>query len=272
MCFSIRNYYLHRWKSRNRDATYLQFFNWLKSSGASIVQSAYDVWRNQCHILLSQDQDLAILNEVYEIFLKLEFDVLESFENSLKVLDLVETIRVTCNFPDHIFSTLQTCYSISDIFYCLQKYWSFCSYQLLRNLIEIYGTDEDKEKLEYYRRILFDRVYKCQIARFPLNIYGNLYLATEKIEDLTITVELDKELIAVGNIQHIHIKFAELFDVHPCQLHLLRVSGNDSREYNLHFLICSWIAEDFLNVPKTAESTFEEIHIVNFSVGQYYEV
>lgn len=267
--FYTRNYYLECWKSRNPDVTYLQFFDWLKKSGVPMVQSAYDIWRNLCHFSLSQDpNNLAVLNEVYEVFLKLENNVLKSFENE-NTQDLVKIIKEICNFPDSVFSTVQ---SVLQVFHISRRYWSFCSCDLLHELIEIYGTDEDKQMLQYYQMILYDHIYKCQIAQLPLNIYGNLYLTNENTKDLIITVEMDRDSIAVGHICYVHAEFAKVFSVHPCQMHFLQMSGNDSGDYNLHFLACHWIADDFLDIPQTAESTLAQLHIINFSVGQCFEV
>ena len=90
--FFIRNYLLNKWKSQNIGARYVEFFEQLQEIGSSIVQSAYDTWLELCHMPLSSKPDLATLNEVYEVFVAMESDVLQSFER-VGIATFVKTIK-----------------------------------------------------------------------------------------------------------------------------------------------------------------------------------
>lgn len=246
------------------------FFEQLNKAAPHRVQVAYDIWLRLCHVSMSRSPKLASLHELYEVFMRLESEIYQSFKGRITYEHFISHVKEICKFPEH---AIQHC-SLSSLFKAIRRYWSFCSYQLLKDLIKVLGTDEDRAKEEYYSK-LYDEVMMCGIFNLPKNIYGNLYFTTEDIErvtktsKLTIIIRMDKDLAKVANVQYVHLNFSKIFDVHPNAMHFAAINGDDHEECRLEFIATDWIIEEFMNIPSDIDDCLiENMHVIGYAIGE----
>ena len=67
------------------------------------------------------------------------------------------------SFLHHEHDKLAKSNNIQDIFIILSNYWSFLDYTLLENIIEKFGSEEDKENLERYKSEVKQFLKSCKV-------------------------------------------------------------------------------------------------------------
>jgi len=99
-------------------------------------------------------------------------------------------------------------------------YWSFFNYELLEHIIQVFGTPEDKSKLQKY---LDDLKKFCQrrIFEVPAHVYGN----ERKEQDwVKFTVKLDDEVQKLQDLCQVKSKIAEIIGLRLSALYLCHIA------------------------------------------------
>ena len=99
---------------------------------------------------------------------------------------------------------------MAESFEYLRKYWSFSNYQLLMDIVDKHGSDEDRREAEHYRSSFQQLVATRRNGFSAKPLWQSLHVC-RKNGHSNYAGGLDQDLVQVGNLMHIHSEFAKIF-------------------------------------------------------------
>lgn len=171
-----------------------------------LLKETKDMKRNYARLVTSTNESLQ-MQEVNPKDLAISILALGIFQADENVLN-------------DVGKNIRNATSIADIFLELMCYWSFFNYELLEHIIQVFGTPEDKLKLQKY---LDDLKKFCQrrIFEVPAHVYGN----ERKEQDwVKFTVKLDDEVQKLKDLCQVKSKIAEIIGLRLSALYLCRIA------------------------------------------------
>ena len=157
--------------------------------------------------------------------------------------------------------------SISEIFNILSAYWNYLNYEILEDTIELYGTSDDKRRLESYNERL-QRFCKRRIFELSLpestSSSGNTLSSKQKKLAVKLNVS---EGITCNELLRIRIRIAKILHV---KLATLIIDGVDAGCVQLTLLIPKFVAQEVF--PLSDEQTsalFRDASVIMLECGGY---
>ena len=109
--------------------------------------------------------------------------------------------------------------SISEIFYILSTYWSYLTYEILEDIIELYGTSDDRERLKKYDEELCNF---CKRRTFELPPEsGNDNMLSPKQKKFCVVLNFRKDITCEQLLQ-IRGRIAKILKVNLAMLTIQR--------------------------------------------------
>ncbi len=132
-------------------------FPYLKNSEMS--DEELDHYRTKLH-----QETKAIKSKFDRLVSKLQQTVKKSYE----VTDIAPSLK---SHEEHFKKPLCECSSVSDVFDNAASIWSFYDYRIIKDLINQFGAQSDKDNLEKYKDI-FRAYSKRRICECPNDAFG----------------------------------------------------------------------------------------------------
>ena len=154
--------------------------------------------------------------------------------------------------------------SISEIFNILSTYWNYLNYEILEDIIELYGTSDDAERLSNYNKELYKFCKRRIFELPPESSYGNTL--SPKQERFLVKLNMRKD-ITYEQLLQIRGRIAKVLKIRLAALVLSRV---DDGCVQLLFLIPKFVAQEIL--PLSFEQTSalsRDVSLIRLECGQY---
>ena len=107
------------------------------------------------------------------------------------------------------FNELKAADTIPKVFLILNDYFSFFNYHILQNLIEKFGTEEDKERLKIYKEDFYQyakrRIFECPSQFGPVSNIDHA--------DIFVILDAHYERYTVAEIEQFRLKLSEIVGV-----------------------------------------------------------
>ena len=144
--------------------------------------------------------------------------------------------------------------SISKIFITLRKYISFFNYEIIEQLIDHYGTNDDKRRLQEYRTAL-NAFCQRNVLEIPPK---DLDLSNPRPEAKQFVLKCTKDTLKLSDIQTLKEKIAIIMGLNPSTLQLYTIEEGC---VELHFLISTAVADRIFPVSPSQHSALSEIGV-----------
>ena len=154
--------------------------------------------------------------------------------------------------------------SISEIFNILSTYWNYLTYEILEDIIELYGTSDDAERLRKYNKELH-KFCKRRIFELPAES-GNGNTLSPKQKRFRVKLNF-REDITYQQLLQIRGIIAKILKIRLAALLLSRV---DEGCVQLTFLIPNFVAQEIF--PLSCEQTSQlskDVSVIRLEWGQY---
>ena len=155
--------------------------------------------------------------------------------------------------------------AISDIFIILSAYWNYLNYEILKYIIELYGTSEDIERLEKYNQKLHNF---CKRRIFELPETSNETGNVQNEKQAKFVVKLDvQENITCKQVLQIRRRIAKIFRINVAAL---TISQMDIGCVQLTFLIPKFVLEEVF--PLSSEQILalsKDASVISLECGSY---
>ena len=131
--------------------------------------------------------------------------------------------------------------SVSDIFIILSAYWNYLSYEILKHIIECFGTSDDKKRLENYNE---DIENFCKRRIFELLENGGDTDDIHNQKQAKVVIKLDvREDITYKEVFQIRQRIAKILCVN---LATLVIHSVDTGCVQLTFLVPKFVAQEII--------------------------
>lgn len=191
-------------------------------------------------------------------------DELISYLKMLEAYDPVKEVlqeqRVSV-FEEHL-QQLKNATSLSDIFDVVEKYCSFFNYDIIKNMIEDFGTDNDKKELLKYIRE-FNQYAKRRIYECPSNFTKG------KEEGARLHLKLDSKY------DERNLSALEEFQVSLCKI--LKVSVNslllcrlDAGCIEVEYQIPAFLQRGAFPLTSEQETALSDLGVLNLFTAGYH--
>ena len=157
--------------------------------------------------------------------------------------------------------------SISDIFIILSAYWNYLNYEILEYTIELYGTSEDKSRLESYNEELHE-FCKRRLFELSLSENGSSSGNASNPKQTRFKVKLNvREDITCKDLFRIRERFAEILHVN---LATLIIDHVDTGCVQLTFLIPNFVVQKILPISdKQIAVLSKDLSMIRLECGNY---
>ena len=159
--------------------------------------------------------------------------------------------------------------SIVEIFIILSAYWDYLTHEILEYIIELYGTDDDKERLKSYDEEL-QKFCQRRIFELPLppsgcgNGTGNALSPRQKKFSVKLSVRED---ITCKNLLRIRRRIAKILHVN---LAVLIIDHVNPGCVQLTFLIPKFIAQEIFPLSiEQASALSKDAFVIRLECGEY---
>ena len=155
--------------------------------------------------------------------------------------------------------------TISDIFIILSAYWNYLNYEILKYIIELYGTSKDIERLEKYNQKLHN-FCKRRIFELPetSNETGNVQ--NEKQAKFVVKLNV-QENITCKEVLQIRRRIAKIFRINVAAL---TISQMDIGCVQLTFLIPKFVVEEVFPLSSEQISALsKDASVISLECGSY---
>ena len=157
--------------------------------------------------------------------------------------------------------------SISEIFRVLNTYWNYLNFEILEYTVDLYGTIDDKKRLENYNKQLHE-FCKRRIFELPLSQSGNGNGSVLSPKQAEFNVKLDvREDIKLEDALRIKRRIAKILLVNPAAFIFVRV---DTGCVQLTCLIPKFVARAIfpLSDDKTS-ALYKDASVIRLECGDY---
>ena len=157
--------------------------------------------------------------------------------------------------------------SIADVFLVLNTYWNYLNFEILEYTVELYGTIDDKKRLENYNKELHE-FCKRRIFKLPLPQSGNGNGSVLSPRQAEFNVKLDvREDIKCEEALRIRRRIAGILLVNPAAFIIVRV---DTGCVELTFLIPKFVAEKIFPLSHEQTSALhKDASVIRLECGGY---
>ena len=157
--------------------------------------------------------------------------------------------------------------SIADIFNILSAYWNYITYEILEYIVDLHGTDDDKERMKSYDEELHN-FCKRRIFELPLpqssSSTGNAL--SPKQEKFNVKLNVREETTG-KDLLRIRRKIARILHV---KLATLVIDQVDVGCVQLTFLIPKFVAEEVFPLSHDQTSSLsKEASVIRLEYGEY---
>ena len=157
--------------------------------------------------------------------------------------------------------------SISEIFNILSAYWNYLNYEILEDTIALYGTSDDKKRLESYNERL-QKVCKHRIFELSLpessSSSGNTL--SSKLRKLAVKLNVCED-ITCNELLRIRGRIAKILHV---KLATLIIDGVDAGCVQLTLLIPKFVAQKIFPLSdKQTSALFRDASVMRLECGDY---
>ena len=165
--------------------------------------------------------------EIHRKFLRFEAELVSSLDRRITAASMVRTLLN--HFPEcstesmYNISLLQEhkqalldAKDIEGVFAIIHPYYSYYNYELLQTIVEAYGSEEDKKRMQQYIR---DFTSYCK--RVPcVEFYDDHCLKSPKRVKLKFKLDYDKKHLTLADIKNIQRNISKLLNIRPSVLFL----------------------------------------------------
>ena len=154
--------------------------------------------------------------------------------------------------------------SISEIFNILSTYWSYLTYEILEDIIELYGTSDDTERLRNYNKELYKFCKRRSFELPPESSNGNTL--SPKQERFLVKLNV-REDITCEQLLQIRGRIAKILKINLAALVLSRV---DKGCVQLLFLIPKFVAREIFPLSQEQTSAFsKDVSVIRLECRDY---
>ena len=146
--------------------------------------------------------------------------------------------------------------SISEIFSILCAYWNYLNYEILEYIIDLYGTDDDKERLTSYNEELH-KFFERRFFELSMTPMQKKFVVKLNIREGTTLKQAFRIRGRIAKILHVNLAALTIVDVRPGCVQLT-------------FLIPKFIAQKVF--PLSDEQTFalsKDLSVMRIECGDY---
>lgn len=167
-------------------------------------------------------------------------------------------------FEEHM-QQIKEAKSIEDLFNVIVEYCSFFNYDLIKCMIEEFGSAKDKEKLKQYeeefKQYAKRRVYEC-----PSNI--SVGVSQDSCAKLHMKLDSRYDVYSLKGLQE--FQFSTLSDILKVSPHVLLLCKLDKGCIELTFQTPFFVQEKVFPLSTYQENILSEIGILSLSADNYY--
>ena len=187
----------------------------------------------------------------------------DSLESRIPLDKIKDTILSLDAFTDGIgvkvldpqdTRNIESAESISKIFITLRKYISFFNYEIIEQLIDHYGTNNDKLRLQEYRTAL-NAFCQRNVHEIPPK---DLDLSNPRPEAKKFVLKCTKDTLKLSDVQVLKERIAIVMGLNPSTLQLHAIEKGC---IELHFLISAAVADHIFPVSPSQHSALSEIGV-----------
>ena len=158
--------------------------------------------------------------------------------------------------------------STSEIFNVLSAYWNYLNYEILEDTIELYGTSEDKKRLERYnerlQRFCERRIFELSLPESSSSSSSNTLSSKQKKLAVKLNVCED---IKYNELLRIRSRIAKILHV---KLATLIIDGVDAGCVQLTFLIPTFVAQEIFPLSNEQMSALhKDASVIRLECGDY---
>ena len=162
------------------------------------------------------------------------------------------------------FKNLEKAESISDIFWILKDYMSFFNYHIIKHIIKMLGTEEDKDRLKEYKKKFHEyakrRVYECPQQFGPESKAGHA--------DIFVKVDLQYENYTVTEIEGFRQKLSKILRV--SSQGVLRLCRVEKGCFQLLFQVPSFVQQVIFPLSREQERALAAEGVIRLTCGEYH--
>ena len=157
---------------------------------------------------------------------------------------------------------LKNASSITDIIFAIHEYLSFFNYHVIEYLIQVFGTQEDKEELEKYKEKLNEyckrRVFECP----------PLYSLPVQSDHVTVAVKLDDDLTkyTLKTLQGFWLRLAKELNLVK---HTLRIVSVEEGCMQVTFQIPSFVSQHIFPLSTEQEKALQKEKVIELKCEDY---
>ena len=157
--------------------------------------------------------------------------------------------------------------STSEIFNVLSAYWNYLNYEILEDTIELYGTSDDKKRLERYNECL-QRFCKRRIFELSLPESSSSSGNTLSSKQKKLAVKLNVcEDITCNELLRIRSRIAKILHV---KLTTLIIDGVDAGCVQLTLLVPTFVAQEIFPLSNEQISALhKDASVIRLECGDY---
>ena len=216
------------------------------------------------HSALSNDEKQALESQLLDetkrivfLFANTERLIITSLTKRVSVGELknyVGNILILLGSNEDI-EYLKKSESLFDVFFSLQPYKSFLNYEILQNIVENFGNDEDQQLMKEYVS-QFSNFCQRSVFEVPSNIFHD---SDPKPGDKMFSVKLTKQGHALlGDVVSMKKKLAEILKIEVMALQLCSITDGC---ICLKFLVSGVVAEKIFPLSQLQIISLSEIHV-----------
>ena len=156
--------------------------------------------------------------------------------------------------------------SLDEVFIVLTDYWSFLDCDLLDSIVEIYGNDVDRSRMQKYKEEL-ELFCKRRVSEVPS---GELLLSKDQTRE-RIIVKLNINDPRLSIIKDLKIKMCKVLKIEPCVLQIMEVKEGCVQ---VTFLIPSHISKLLFikSLTKVQYDHFKALSVLSLTCAHFQEV
>lgn len=182
------------------------------------VYEKYYEYEKEAYFEDMTDNEMKI-RQRFTTFVTQTFDSLEKStitDDQLKRFILTYFTTMEYYAVDEIDNEFKDADSLNAIHSKLAKHYSFCNYSVFESLIDVYGTDEDKENLKSYE--------EC-FKEFCFVVYNNRVCGSDVPGKCSVTFKLSVEpdKLKGEDLQRIKQRICKILDIKCASLYLRRI-------------------------------------------------
>ena len=161
------------------------------------------------------------------------------------------------------FKNLEKAESISDIFWILKDYMSFFNYHIIKHIIKMLGTKEDKDRLKEYKKKFHQyakrRVYECPPQFGPESKTGHA--------DVFVKVDSQYENYTVTEIEGFRQKLTKILRI--SSQGVLRLCRVEKGCFQLLFQVPSFVQQVIFPLSREQERALAAEGVIRLTCGEY---